>query len=157
MADTAAPAKGLGATLGKKIGPFPLGVWAAGGIGAIWYIRKQQASSASANPAAQQSQTGYGTDPAGNTGYIDPQTGYVYGSAEDISALQNRGAGRAEPVFGRRGHLRGRLDGGHLRDGHHRHPGHLRDHHGVRDRDGGHHPGHDHGAGHDHRGGGPGQ
>ena len=90
MTDTAAPAKGLGATLGKKIGPFPLGVWAAGGIGVIWYIRKQQAS-ASANPAAQQSQTGYGPDPAGNTGYIDPQTGYVYGSAEDISALQNEG------------------------------------------------------------------
>ena len=90
MAETAAAGKGLGATLGKKVGPFPLGVWAAGGIGAIWYFRKQQAKS-SANPAATQSQTGYGTDPAGNTGYIDPSSGYVYGSAEDIAALQSQG------------------------------------------------------------------
>ena len=90
MADAAAPAKGLGATLAKKVGPFPLGVWAAAGVGAIWYMERKK-SAAAASPAAQQSQTGYGTDPAGNTGYIDPSTGYVYGSAEDISALQNQG------------------------------------------------------------------
>jgi Fibronectin type III domain len=86
--ETAAAGKGLGATLGKKVGPFPLGVWAAGGVGAIWYLRKKQGSG---SPAAAQSQTGYGTDPAGNTGYIDPQSGYVYGSAEDIAALQSQG------------------------------------------------------------------
>lgn len=91
MADTAAPAKGFGATLGKKVGPLPLGVWLAAGLGVWWYLKKQQAASTSQNPAAQQSQTGYGTDPAGNTGYIDPSTGYVYGSAEDIAALQSQG------------------------------------------------------------------
>lgn len=92
MADTAAPAKGLGATLARKVGPFPLGVWLAGGAAAVWYFEKQKsASSASATPAAAQSTTGYGTDPAGNTGYIDPETGYVYGSAEDIAALQSQG------------------------------------------------------------------
>jgi hypothetical protein len=93
MAETAKPAaagKGLGETLKRKVGPFPLGVWLAAGLVAIWYFRKQQAASAS-NPAATQSQTGYGTDPAGNTGYIDPQSGYVYGSAEDIAALQSQG------------------------------------------------------------------
>lgn len=89
MADAAAPAKGL--DFGKKIGPFPLGVWLAGGVGLVWYYRQQQAKSGTGTPAATTSQTGYGTDPAGNTGYIDPSTGYVYGSAEDISALQNQG------------------------------------------------------------------
>lgn len=90
MPDSAAPAKGLGATLAKKAGPFPLGVWAAAGVGAIWYMERKKSASAS-NPAATQSQTGYGTDPAGNTGYIDPSSGYVYGSAEDIAALQSQG------------------------------------------------------------------
>jgi Fibronectin type III domain len=86
--ETAAAGKGLGATLGRKVGPFPMGVWLAGGVGAVWYLRKKQGSG---SPAATQSQTGYGTDPAGNTGYIDPQSGYVYGSAEDIAALQSQG------------------------------------------------------------------
>lgn len=92
MAETAAAGKGIGATLGKKVGPLPLGIWLAAGGGLYLYFRHQQQAAASAsNPAATQSQTGYGTDPAGNTGYIDPQSGYVYGSAEDIAALQNQG------------------------------------------------------------------
>jgi hypothetical protein len=90
MPETAAAGKGLGATLAKKVGPFPLGVWLAGGVGLVYYYEKKN-KSASSNPAAQQSQTGYGTDPAGNVGYIDPQSGYVYGSAEDIAALQSQG------------------------------------------------------------------
>lgn len=82
----------LGEFMKRKVGPFPMGVWLAAAIVAIWYYRKKQAdAAAAANPAAEQSQTGYGTDPAGNVGYIDPQTGYVYGSAEDIAALQNQG------------------------------------------------------------------
>lgn len=77
--------------LSQKTGPFPLWVWIAGGIG-IWYlVLGGKKGSGTASPAAQQSQTGYGTDPAGNTGYIDPQSGYVYGSAEDIAALQQQG------------------------------------------------------------------
>jgi hypothetical protein len=91
MAEAAAPAKGIGATLSKKVGPFPLGVWAAAGLAGVWYYERKKAAAASSNPAAAQSQTGYGTDPAGNTGYIDPQSGYVYGSAEDIAALQSQG------------------------------------------------------------------
>jgi hypothetical protein len=92
MADTAsASAKGIGATLSRKVGPLPLGVWLAGGVAAVWYYEKKQGSSSATTPAATQSATGYGTDPAGNVGYIDPETGYVYGSAEDISALQSQG------------------------------------------------------------------
>jgi len=105
MADTAAPAKGLGATLAKKVGPFPLGVWLAGGIGLLWYYEKKSGSgsgaASAAGSASTQSTSGYGTDPAGNIGYIDPQTGYVYGSAEDISALQNEGLiASANPATG---------------------------------------------------------
>lgn len=92
MAETAAAGKGLGETLKRKVGPFPLGVWAAGGIAAVWYFRKQQGKTGPGGSAANgTTQTGYGTDPAGNTGYIDPSTGYVYGSAEDVAALQSQG------------------------------------------------------------------
>lgn len=88
-----APAKGIGATLGKKVGPLPLGAWVAIGGVAWWYFNKQNNSGSGSNPAASSAaaQTGYGTDPAGNTGYIDPSTGYVYGSAEDVAALQSQG------------------------------------------------------------------
>ncbi len=78
--------KGLG-FLTQKAGPFPLWVWLAAGV-AIWYLTLRPKNT---NPAAGQSATGYGTDPAGNTGYIDPESGYVYGSAEDIAALQQQG------------------------------------------------------------------
>lgn len=75
--------------LSQKTGPLPLWAWMAGGIG-IWYFVLRK-SGGTTSPAATQLQTGYGTDPSGNTGYIDPQTGYVYGSAEDIAALQQQG------------------------------------------------------------------
>jgi len=89
MPDTAAPKFDLK----RKIGPFPLWAWIAVGGGAIYlYERNRQSSSSGAGTAQQQAslaqQTGYGTDPAGNVGYIDPSTGYVYGSTEDIAALQ---------------------------------------------------------------------
>jgi hypothetical protein len=79
--------------LTRKVGPLPMWMWLAGG-GAAWFffLRGKSSSSSSQQSAAQaQEQTGYGTDPSGNTGYIDPQTGYVYGSAEDIAALQQQG------------------------------------------------------------------
>jgi hypothetical protein len=94
--------KGIGETLGKKVGPLPLGVWLLAAAGIWFYLRKQQQASGQ-NPAAAQSTTGYGTDPAGNTGYIDPQTGYVYGSAEDIAALQNQGLVGANQYAGQAG------------------------------------------------------
>jgi hypothetical protein len=84
----APPKPGFG-MLGQKVGPAPLWVWMAGGIGAWYFLFRNK--SGNANPAATQSQTGYGTDPAGNLGYIDPQSGYVYGSAEDIASLQQQG------------------------------------------------------------------
>jgi hypothetical protein len=87
MPDTAVP-KGFG-FLSDKVGPLPLWMWITAGIG-VWFFLMRKPSGAQ-SPAATQSQTGYGTDPAGNTGYIDPQSGYVYGSAEDIASLQQQG------------------------------------------------------------------
>ncbi len=86
-APASSPSKGLG-FLTQKAGPFPLWVWLAAGV-AIWYLTLRP--KATTSPAAGQSAIGYGTDPAGNTGYIDPESGYVYGSAEDIAALQQQG------------------------------------------------------------------
>lgn len=77
--------------LKRKVGPLPLGVWLAAGLGIWWYLRKKQATGPGGSAANGTSQTGYGTDAAGNTGYIDPSTGYVYGSAEDVAALQSQG------------------------------------------------------------------
>ena len=146
MAEAAAPAKGIGATLSKKVGPFPLGVWAAAGLAGVWYYERKKAAAASSNPAAAQSQTGYGTDPAGNTGYIDPQSGYVYGSAEDIAALQSQGLVGQNSVCGRVGqpHLRDRgvRVVGHVGadDGQHERVRHVHDDAGGASRPDHHHP-----------------
>jgi hypothetical protein len=81
MAEPEAPEAGgggLGKTLGRKIGPLPAGVWIVIAVAVFWYISKR--TKAGAGTAAQ-------TDPAGNTGSIDPQTGYVYGTPEDQAAL----------------------------------------------------------------------
>lgn len=91
MAETQAAGKGLGATLGKKVGPLPLGVWLAAGGGLYLYFRKQQQAAGASAAGAGQTPPGYGTDPAGNFGLIDPNTGYVAGSAEDIAAQQMAG------------------------------------------------------------------
>jgi hypothetical protein len=91
MAEAPAGTKGKGLEfLKQKVGPLPLGVWLAGGLGVWYYLqRKQGASAASATPA------GTATDPAGNTGIIDPLTGYVYDSPQDIAALQQQAADQA--------------------------------------------------------------
>lgn len=47
----------LGATLGKQIGPLPLGAWVAvvgGGLGIAWYANTKKGSSASTDQADQQ-------------------------------------------------------------------------------------------------------
>jgi hypothetical protein len=91
MAEAPAGTKGKGLEfLKQKVGPLPLGVWLLGGLGAWYYFQRQQAaSSTSATPA------GTATDPAGNTGIIDPLTGYVYDSPQDIAALQQQAADQA--------------------------------------------------------------
>jgi hypothetical protein len=77
------------AFLRQKAGPLPVWAWLAGFAVIWWYYQRQNSAGSAANAASSTTGTGYGTDPAGNTGYIDPETGYVYGSAEDIAALQS--------------------------------------------------------------------
>lgn len=82
----------------RKIGPFPVWVYVVLLGGAYWYLkRKQSASSAAAagaNAAGSAATTpNYGTDPAGNTGYIDPSSGYVQGSSEDLASLAQSNTG----------------------------------------------------------------
>lgn len=87
--------EGLKDFLGRKVGPFPVWVYGVAFLG-IWYYlerRKSAATSSSATSTAAGTTGTYGTDPAGNTGDIDPQTGYVYGSAEDTAALQQSSTG----------------------------------------------------------------
>lgn len=97
MPDAPAKAGNPLEALKKKVGPLPLGVWLAGGLGIWWYLRKKGTGGGAAATAT--TQAGYGTDPAGNTGYIDPSTGYVQGSPEDLSALQSQAvASGAAPV-----------------------------------------------------------
>lgn len=69
--------KGLKGTLMKKVGPLPLAAWIVIAAAIIWYTRRQSTGGGSAGQA---------TDPAGNVGTINPATGYVAGSAEDIAA-----------------------------------------------------------------------
>lgn len=76
-----ATAGALGGKLGflkDKVGPLPLGIWILIAVGIFVYLQRKNA--AADNTA---------TDPAGNVGVIDPATGYVYGSAEDKSALSS--------------------------------------------------------------------
>ena len=90
MAEAPAGTKGKGLEfLKQKVGPLPLGVWLAGGLGAWYYLQRKQAAPATSATA------GTATDPAGNTGIIDPLTGYVYDSPQDIAALQQQAADQA--------------------------------------------------------------
>jgi Fibronectin type III domain len=66
---------GLKGTLMKKVGPIPLVAWIVIAAAIIYYTRKKSTGSG-----------GDQTDAAGNTGTINPKTGYVYGSAEDVAA-----------------------------------------------------------------------
>jgi hypothetical protein len=70
--------------LTKKLGPLPVAVWIAAAGGIWWFLQKRQKPTGT-GPAGQ-------TDPAGNTGSIDPATGYVYGTPQDTSGLAAAGA-----------------------------------------------------------------
>ena len=69
--------KGASELLTKKLGPLPVWVWGIAAVAIFWYLQKGKGTTATATQ----------TDPAGNTGTIDPATGYVYGSSEDQAAL----------------------------------------------------------------------
>lgn len=71
----------------QKVGPLPLYLWIGAGLLLWWYVRRNQAASTAAGANGSQ------TDPAGNTGTIDPSTGYVYGTPEDTAALANQDTG----------------------------------------------------------------
>lgn len=86
---------GLGGFLTQKVGPLQLWVYALAFV-VVWYVleKRNSASAASSTSstagAAAGSGSSYGTDPAGNTGVIDPSTGYVAGSPEDQAALSQQ-------------------------------------------------------------------
>lgn len=69
----------------KKHKAASWGIIIVGGVAAVVIYRRKAAQAQTATPA---SASGGSTDSAGNTGAIDPQTGFVYGSAEDQQALQ---------------------------------------------------------------------
>lgn len=56
-------------------------------LAVILVARRKNAASSSTAPATSTAAAGQQTDPAGNVGVLDPQTGYVQGSAEDTAAL----------------------------------------------------------------------
>jgi LysM repeat protein len=92
MADESAE---VGSVFMKKIGPLPVIAW-AGIAGVVYYVVKKRAgSSAKTTTATAANNSGepgtMGTDPAGNTGLIDPSTGYVYGTPSDQAALGGSG------------------------------------------------------------------
>jgi len=83
MAEEEAAGKGLVETFKHKLGPLPVGVWIAAFV--VIYIVLERRK----KPAGG----GQQTDPAGNVGPIDPQTGYVYGSSQDQAALGQQSGG----------------------------------------------------------------
>lgn len=62
-------------------------------------VRSNSAASTAAAAAAPAA-SGVQTDPAGNVGVIDPATGYVYGSTQDVAALQTSAASQATDTSG---------------------------------------------------------
>jgi len=80
MAEEAAAGKSLD-FLKNKVGPLPLGIWMIVGLGVFLYVQHRQSSSSKTSGA------GTATDAAGNQGAIDPATGFVYGSSEDLASL----------------------------------------------------------------------
>lgn len=90
----------------RKIGPFPVYVYAIIFVGAWYYLQRKKSAAATAASGTAAAGVGtagvtpnWGTDPAGNTGYIDPQTGYVQGSAEDLAALNQQNTNSASGSY----------------------------------------------------------
>lgn len=70
-------AKGGKNVFTQKLGPLPVWVWAIAAVAIFYYVQRNKGAGTTA---------GQQTDPAGNTGTINPATGYVYGSPEDQAA-----------------------------------------------------------------------
>lgn len=87
--------KGLD-VLTQKLGPFPVLVWAGGGLVVWWLYRQHSGTASSATPGSTSGQT----DPAGNVGDIDPATGYVYGTPEDLASLSDSGTSTGTTTSG---------------------------------------------------------
>jgi hypothetical protein len=66
--------------LKHKVGPLPVAAWGVAALVVFLIIQRQQKKNTTAGP-------GTATDAAGNTGAIDPATGFVYGSAEDLASI----------------------------------------------------------------------
>ncbi len=65
--------------LKHKVGPLPVGVWGVFGLIVFLIVQRQQKKTSGG--------TGTATDAAGNQGAIDPATGFVYGTPEDLASL----------------------------------------------------------------------
>jgi LysM repeat protein len=95
--DTAESSGSAFGFLGHKIaGKVPVWIIAVAAIGGYyWYTRYGPGKSA-ASPTTATSMT----DPAGNVGVIDPATGFVYGSPEDLAAISAGGQGGGDDGSG---------------------------------------------------------
>lgn len=93
MAEEEAAGRGIGETFKHKLGPLPVGVWIIAVVVIFYVVSKRKTGTAAG---------GQQTDPAGNVGTIDPQSGYVYGSSQDQAALaqQNSGSLGSSPGSG---------------------------------------------------------
>jgi hypothetical protein len=103
-----APAPHVKGTLNiPGVGKLP--TWAVlGGVGIVIVLIIRNRKSSGAAAAA-----GTATDPAGNTGVIDPATGYVYGSPQDTAALQtSAAAGTADTSGTTAGTVSGQVSNG---------------------------------------------
>lgn len=103
-----ADASPVGASHGKinfdwakqKVGPLPLGVWLAIGAVIILYLREKQSGGLGSLVGGGSNVPNQQTDPAGNVGSIDPASGYVYGTPEDVAALSSQNGGTTDSSSG---------------------------------------------------------
>lgn len=77
----------------KKLPPWGKLAVGAGGLVVVYMVYRSRSAATATSAAPAAAASGTGTDPAGNTGVIDPATGYVYGSPQDQAALAGQSGG----------------------------------------------------------------